>query len=318
MTVRRLDLLDFLALAHYRRDMLTFDSARTLTRGVPLGTADLLSSLNSRNRIHTAVASENGKSLMGQVSLADGETSAHLTFLAPAKNANGLTLMLLDRLAVQAGEWGAFHLLAEVEESAAVFRELRQAGFSMYAWQRVWRLLPSSLQAVGVSWRPAESQDWPAVRSLHDQIVPALLHPVEVLSKNAIGLVYCPATSLDSIHGALLAHVTVCSGPSGVWLQPLIHPDSECVPELLAGLLHAVGRRQPVYLCVRSYQAWLESVLEEFGAQACPQQAVMVKRLANLQKVELSVKAMDKVLAKPAAPVARIVDPSSTDLNRNL
>jgi hypothetical protein len=33
----------------------------------------------------------------------------------------------------------------------------------------------------------------------------------------------------------------------------------------------------------------------------------MVKRLAKLQKVEEKVSAMEKVLAKPAAPVARIL-----------
>ncbi len=33
----------------------------------------------------------------------------------------------------------------------------------------------------------------------------------------------------------------------------------------------------------------------------------MVRRLAKLQKVEEKVSAMDKVLVKPAAPVARVV-----------
>jgi hypothetical protein len=58
---------------------------------------------------------------------------------------------------------------------------------------------------------------------------------------------------------------------------------------------------------VRSYQAWLESILEDLGAQAGPRQAVMVRRLAKLQKVEEKISAMDKVLVKPTAPVARVV-----------
>jgi hypothetical protein len=58
---------------------------------------------------------------------------------------------------------------------------------------------------------------------------------------------------------------------------------------------------------VRSYQAWLESVLEDLDAQAGPRQAVMVRRLAKLQKVEERISAIDKVLVKPTAPVARVV-----------
>ena len=140
MTVRSLDFLDLPRLSHYRRDILPLHSARILTRGNPLGAMALLSYLNPRRYIYTAVASENGDSLMGQVVLNGDETSARLTFLAPTENINGLTLSLLDHLTTQAGEWGAFHLLAEVDESSPAFRSLRQVGFAMYAWQRVWKL----------------------------------------------------------------------------------------------------------------------------------------------------------------------------------
>jgi hypothetical protein len=109
--------------------------------------------------------------------------------------------------------------------------------------------------------------------------------------------------------GNLQAYVAVNSGPKGVWIQPIVPPDSDCVSEQLAGLTNAVSdwRDKPIYVCVRSYQAWLESVLEDLGAEAGQRQAVMVRRLAKLQKVEEKVSAMDKVLVKPTAPVARVV-----------
>ena len=140
MIVRSLDVLDLPLLSRYRRDMLSLDSARILTRGNPLGAVALLSYLDPRHHIYTAVASENGISLMGQVTLREEETSARVTFLAPAEDINGLTQPLLDHLVTQAGEWGAFHLLAEVDEDSPAFRLLRQAGFAMYAWQRIWKL----------------------------------------------------------------------------------------------------------------------------------------------------------------------------------
>ena len=299
--VRSLDVLDLPQLSRYRRDMLSLDSARILTRGNPLGAMALLSYLDPRRHIYTAVASEDGSSLMGQVTLHEEETSARLTFLAPVENLNGLTLPLLEHLVTQVGEWGAFHLLAEVDEDSPAFRLLRQAGFSMYAWQRIWKL-PASDQADKKDiWREAAETDWPAIQSLYGQIVPALLHPVEVLPKEVMGLV-CS-------EGALQAYVAVNSGPKGIWIQPIVPPDSDCVSEQLTGLTQVVSdwRERPIYVCVRSYQAWLESVLEELGALAGPRQAVMVRRLAKLQKVEEKVSAMDKVLAKPVAPVARVV-----------
>jgi hypothetical protein len=299
MTVRSLDLLDIPLLSHFRRDILPLYCARILTRGNPLGAMAMLSYLNPRRSIYTAVASENGDSLMGQVILNGDETSARLTFLAPKENINGLTMALLDHLTTQAGEWGAFHLLAEVDEDSPVFRSLRQSGFAMYAWQRVWKLPKLEGPVVQSTWREAEETDWPAIQALHGQIIPALIQPVDALPKQVSGLVCRP-------DGNLQAYVAVNSGPAGVWLQPLIPPDSWCGPERLAGLSGWDNR--PVYICVRSYQAWLETVLEDLGAEAGPRQAVMVRRLAKTIKELQSIPVMEKVLAKakPAAPVSRV------------
>jgi hypothetical protein len=302
MLVRSLDVLDLPLLSRYRKDMLSLDGAHILTRGNPLGAAALLSYLDPHRHIYTALASENGISLMGQVILHEQETSARMTFLAPAESLNGLTQPLMDHLVAQAGEWGAFHLLAEVDEDSTAFRLLRQAGFAMYAWQRVWELPEASSSISGDVWRPVSETDWPAVQSLYGQLVPAMLQPVEALPKQVMGLV-CS-------QGGLQAYVAVTSGPKGTWVQPLVPPETDCVSGQLAGLTRAVsssGRGRAVYICVRSYQAWLESVLEDLGAQAGPRQAVMVRRLAKPQKVEEKVSAMEKVLAKPAAPVARVV-----------
>ena len=301
MIVRSLDVLDLPLLSRYRKDMLSLDSAHILTRGNPLGAVALLSYLDPRRHIYTAVASDESGSLMGQVTLHEEETSARMTFLAPAENLNGLTLPLLDHLVTQVGEWGAFHLLAEVDEDSPAFRLLRQAGFAMYAWQRIWKLPVSGPTYKKDIWRHVAETDWPAVQTLYGQIIPALLHPVEALPKQIMGMV-CS-------QGSLQAYVAVKSGPKGIWIQPIVPPDSDCVSEQLAGLTQSVSdwRERDIYVCVRSYQAWLESVLEDLGAQAGPRQAVMVRRLAKLQKVEEKISAMDKVLVKPAAPVARVV-----------
>ena len=298
MTVRSFDLLDLPMLSRYRRNIFPLYSARFLTHGNPLGARAMLSYLNPRRYLYTAVASENNDSLMGQIILKEGESSVRLTFLAPLNTLNSLTALLLDHLAAQAGEWGAFHLLAEVDENSPVFRSLRQSGFAIYAWQRVWKLPIKELQGEDGSWRKAEDIDWPAVQSLHGQIIPALIQPVDALPKKTSGLVCRPG-------GILQAYTSIDRGPAGIWLQPLIPPDAGCGPAQLTGLSGKTDT--PVFVCVRSYQVWLENVLEDLGAEAGPRQAVMVRHLAKYLKADEKVSAMEKVLAKPVAPVARVV-----------
>ena len=96
----------------------------------------------------------------------------------------------------------------------------------------------------------------------------------------------------------------VNTGMVGVVLFPLIHPDVTDVSGKLASLLGNLPNRggRPVYVCVRSYQAWLEPVLEDLGGRAADRQAIMVKHLAHLVKDEQAV------LAKQPASVS--VQPS--------
>jgi hypothetical protein len=76
-------------------------------------------------------------------------------------------------------------------------------------------------------------------------------------------------------------------------LSPLIHPEATNVGEKLASIVANLPdrRNRPVYICVRSYQAWLEPVLADLGARGADRQAVMVKHLAHLVKEEQPVRA---------------------------
>lgn len=303
MSVRSLDILDLPSLFHNTDQALPLDGGGFYTRGNPLGATTLLSYLNPTRHITTAVSSEGSISLIGQVTLEWGETSARLTFLAPVGNANGLSVPLFEYLADQAGRWKAYHVLAEVDEDSPVFKSLRQACFSVYTWQRIWKL-PALRIVLGENpWRETRSSDWAAVQSLHGQIVPALLQPVESLPRRPSGLVCHSGQELQ-------AYVHVTGGPLGVWLRPLVPPDSNCIPAQVSNLVRRVsgGGDRPVYMCVRSYQAWLEPILEDLSAQPGPRQTVMVRRLVGMVRDEENVPAMEKALAKvkPAAPMSRL------------
>ena len=279
MSIRPLDLLDLPIIARYRNDVLTLDTTRALTRGHPLGAMGLLAYVNPARHLYAALANHEGSTLLGGIIHTRGETFAKLLYLAPSSNLDDPNLpALIEHLAAQAGEWQAYHVIAEVDETSDVFIALRKAGFSVYAWQRVWDLsrIGKTESASGAAWRRIQSIDLPAVQSLHYQIVPQVLHPVEPAPNRPNGL----------IHPGRRCFANVSYGVYGVALTPLILPDEGQVSEKLVSLVSQLPDRRgrSVYLNVRSYQAWLEPALEDLGAKAAPRQAVMVKHLARYVK----------------------------------
>lgn len=286
MNLRALDLLDLPTLSRYRNEALLLDTTRALTRGNPLGAAGFLSHFNPARHVYTVIAKDNGNSLLGCVIHTPGEAFARLLYLAPTTLLTRPSVVpLVENLCAQAGAWGAFQVVAEVDETSHAFLTLRNAGFAVYAWQRMWNLSPIAEDGQRSGWRRAREADLPAIQSLYHQIVPPLLQLVEPLPRHAEGFVGGETAK---------CHVGLSSGTNGIVLAPLIHPEAEQVGSKLAALIRFLPRRaaRPVYMRVRSYQAWLEPVLEDLGALAGPRQAVMAKRLTRLVKEEQTVKAV--------------------------
>ena len=280
MTIRSLDLLDLPLIARYRNDVLTLDSARALTRGHPLGAMGLLAYINPTRHLYAAITNGGEAALLGGVIHTHGDTFAKLLYLAPSSRLDDPEWpTLIEHLSIQAGEWKAFHVLAEVDELSDIFPALRTAGFTVYAWQRMWdvSLIEKKDSVQRSEWRRMQSVDLPAVQSLHYQIVPPLLHPVEPAPQRVIGFVH---------DQDIKCYASVTTGMYGIVLTPLVHPDENNVSAKITGLMNNLPDRRSrrVYLNVRSYQTWLEPVLEDLGAQALPRQAVMVKHLARLVK----------------------------------
>lgn len=293
--VRPLDLFDILSLKRYRPSVLFLDSAAALTRGNPLTAGQLLTYLDPRQRIYTAIWEADDVACLGQIACARGELTARLIFIAPSDQAEQAT-PLYEHLIARAAQWEKCYLTAEVEEHSDLFQTLRMEGFATYAWQRIWVLPQESPRTrPALVWRVLPANALSEAQSLYAQIVPTLLQPIEPLPK--------PGHGLSCRVGAVSAWARVVSGTRGVWVQPLLHPDSDCAPEHLLALGQALspGNRRPVYVCVRSYQAWLEPLLEDLGAQAGLRQAVMVKRLAISQKAEQPMPRIEKAWVKPAA-----------------
>jgi len=300
MSIRPLAILDLPQLYRFREEAIGLDTARTLTRGNPLGAARLLAYMNPVRHVYSAIANGEHDSVLGGIIHSRDETFARLLYLAPSSQLTHPDLpALIENLSAQAGSWGAFHVLAEVDEIGDAFVPLRKAGFSVYAWQRMWEISEITESGSGFDWTRVLSIQLPAVQSLYHQIVPPLLHPIEPQPKSAIGWI-----SNDGVK----CYVSVAHGVYGIVLTPLIHPEATDVSAKLAALISNLPdrRNRPVYVCVRSYQAWLEPVLADLGAKAAARQAVMVKHLARLVKESPTVPATASRVSVQPSQVSRV------------
>ena len=313
MTIRPLALLDLPYLYGFRDQAVGLDTTRTLTRGNPLGAAGLLSYVNPARHIYSAIANGEDNSVLGGIIHTRDETFAKLYYLAPSSQLDHPYLPdLIENLSEQAGTWGAFHVLAEVYETNNAYVSLRKAGFSVYAWQRMWDMSGLAESTSGSraersgkeveAWMRVSSIHLPTVQNLYHQIVPPLLHPVEPQPKVAVGWM---------CNEGAKCYVSVAHGMYGIVLTPLIHPEATNVSEKLSALISNLPdrRNRPVYICVRSYQAWLEPVLADLGAKAAERQAVMVKHLVHVVK--------DAALARATQPAGVSVQPSQVSRVEN-
>ena len=300
MPIRQLALLDLPYVYSFRDQAIGLDTARTLTRGNPLGAVGLFGYVNPVRHIYSAIANGEDEPVLGGIIHSSKDTFAKLLYIAPSSQLNHPDLPeLIENLSAQAGAWGAFHVLAEVEETSDAFVALRRAGFSVYAWQRMWKVSEVTAADLSFEWMRVKSVHLPAVQSLYYQIVPPLLQPIEPQPKSGLGWM---------CNEGMKCYVSATQGAYGIALAPLIHPEATHVGEKLASLISNLPdrRNRPVYICVRSYQAWLEPVLADLGAQGADRQAVMVKHLAHLVKEEQTVPAVPKGVTVQPSRVSRV------------
>ncbi len=246
---------------------------------------------------------ESGRKFFSQVIHPPDSRSAHFSFLTPDLIQNEEDLLsLIDFLSFQAGEMGALNVLAEIEESHVLFETLRHAGFCVFSWESIWRL-PGDIHAdiPTTKWNPPATTDLNTVRCLYQTLVPPLVQNAEPFRNGETPRL------LYKNNGDALAYVESMGGSAGTYLVPLIHPSVEDVGPLLVDLISRFqGSGKPLYMQVRSYQAWLSDALAELKAEPSPRFALMVKHLAvgqlNSIKAAQTSRAEQRQ-ADPAAPM---------------
>ena len=309
MNVRPFDWRDLTNLHRNRNNSVFLNSALVLTRGPMLMSSALVSYFAPTTGVFTYVCRSNtrdGTSVIGQGLHYPGSQLAQMTFLTPHSALDSPGAQdLIEYLVFVIGKNGAFHLMADVEESGAAYEMLRRANFSVYTRQRVWKIpLPMEAKPAQKTWRGVSDVDTIAITSLYNDLVPQLVRQVEPNSaRDQSGL-------LQYDGDTLAAYVELKIGHRGIWIHPFVHPGVENISKRFHDLILEIPNRfsRPVYMCVRSYQSWLEGTLEEIGAEAGPRQAVMVKHMASPQKAEVgkALPALEGSQPEITAPISQI------------
>jgi hypothetical protein len=248
------------------------------------------------------------RSAVGQVYQSPKISSAQIHFLMTPEGAERDNTPLLEGLVKEAGAWGAKQVVAEVCPDSAVYPQLRQTGFFVFAKQRLFEVDPVTTPHAGLDrhWRIWNSNDIPAMRVLYQALVPTLMRTMEPLTRlEKLGLVYYDAA------GELQAFADLVYGPVGVWALPFINPQSSVdMADLLVQLvrdLPDLGGRS-VYLAARSYQPWIENALESLGAPRSKEQALVAKYLAIRQpeRADLAFQHLHNGNTEPTFPITPI------------
>jgi len=290
-------------------------------QGNPASLSSLLAQFHPAGGVYTAVArgGDDGQPQIGQIHYVPGERSARLCFLMAREPFDETAACaLLENLVIQAGEWGAANVLAAVDEADAVFACLRRVGFAVYSRQEVWQLPArqhSNGHQQGHQWREASPLDSEPVTRLCQSLLPPLVQRAEQ------GFAFCPQGLVAHREDEVLAFVQVTSGPRGICLLPLVHPQVTDIHSLLVDLLGRLKNlyisplERPVYCLVRSYQAGLSGILEDLGAKKIGEQALLVKHLAIVQRKslqEMQFSSIDR-RARPTSPIVHRISPKKTD-----
>lgn len=257
------------------------DSELGLTRDARGPHSLLLSNLLFPRGLYTLVARSETQPAVGQFRYRPDDLIAHIVYLAPSlenDTEDSVWLAILDAMAREAGKHGAHSLLAEVETSSNLFETLRMARFATYARQIIWRHDPIQFDSnpTNITLEDETSSDQIGILSLIGSCVPTLLQQIAAPSSEMEGLIYRK-------NGRIEAYIGVSEGSQGIYLLPFIHPDvSNQAEDIITAALARLERvaKIPIYVCVRSYQSWLNHSIENLGFEQWIEQAVMVKQLA--------------------------------------
>jgi len=304
--MRQFNITDLSALYRYQKEAISLDGGYTFTRGgTLLGTAALLEQIGPKSPSLLAVQIEpySKKKILGQMMIDPHSSTAQMHFLAPQGLSGTLAMKeLIEGMCKQAGEFGTVCVRAEIEVGNEVFGSFKEQKFRLYDRMRIWYLPPQSGSHDKHTnhWSVTHDTDFIGIRHLVASLVPPIVQAAHPLVDKVLpDLVYWQDNEI-------MGSMESMAGPGGIFLKPLLHPaiQENAGSVLYHGLQHyypLMGR--PVYVAVRSYQGWLESVLYKLQAEVVSLRSLMVRYLAQplrVPELEMARRTLEKVRMHPS------------------
>lgn len=278
---RTMSIVDLPLIRRLQASGTVLDSELGLTRDARGPNSLLLSSLLFPRGVYTLVARSETQPVVGQFRYRPDDQIAHIVYIAPSLDDNTedtVWLHILDAMAHEAGKHGAHSLVAEIEVTSNLFETLRAAGFATYARQMIWQHEPIDWGVAEsvIELEEASSSNQIGVMALIANTVPTILQQVAAPPSDMDGLIYRK-------NGRVEAFIGISEGTEGVYLLPFIHPDMlDIAIVIIEAAIMQINRARkvPIYVCVRSYQSWLNHIIKKLEFEEWIEQAVMVKQIA--------------------------------------
>lgn len=288
--IRPFNLRD-LALVHRlsERGILLHAEAALTSSPHPLRSALINMLVGGQYRTYVWKSNDRGSAAFVQIRCEPDCPSAHIVFMGadgvePEEDGKEINediwLSVLDDLVAEVGRRGTHNLVAEVSETGPELPVLRRSGFAVYTRQDIWVCYQynNSNDHAEILTPRQPVDDWD-IQLLYSNNVPRLIQLVE------------PNLPLDRGQswilredGELAALIHIHEGPVASWLRLLIHPNANTQAEKIISASLAIKpptEEHPVFCCVRRYQSWLQTGLEQAGFRHWGSQAVMVKHIAQ-------------------------------------
>jgi hypothetical protein len=247
------------------------------------------------------------------------QDAADIVYIAPSvavqPGAGDAWSSLLEGACVDVAERGIQRVFAKLPESGVEVEVFRQAGFTPYAGEEIYRLGNSENRVLNrpeLALRPQCLDDWPAVQKLGVAVTPQRVRQVEggiALAADRGGTYrryVLPGQKGDDIVAVLMLN----SGGSARWISVLVHPDARhLVVDLLQWALVALadGPARPIYCSTRKYEAGMRAALESCGFDLVAERVLMVKHTAAWVKaVSQELVPVLKGSAEPVPPAFQI------------
>jgi hypothetical protein len=243
-------------------------------------------------------------------------------FLAPSlEHGNGSHAVwqrLLTYVSVRAGEYGYHRVYGRLVQGSDEAQIFRNVGFSAYAEEEIYRLDIEKFPALtypSLNLRKQTTADSWSLQRLYAAVTPRTVQIAEGLAQGQWQLNARFAGGRErragyvwEREGEILAALHIRFGKSGNALRCLIHPDvDDQIDALIETGLQVIQKAQPkldkpIFSNIRTYQAEMGTILQEYGFEKVTTQAVMVKHNTVRAKDYLTRLVEAPIEAKAASP----------------